>query len=139
MSSTFKYLKETGLTFANRRETAKSPSRLSGLIAGALSNCGNSVYAYTDGSTNPKINHPNSGCGVVLTNMDHKIIWQGGMIVRADGNNFIPELAAVSCVIKALPQQTSMILRTDSMAVIGAISKGALSERKRGEQQEGPG
>jgi len=39
MSSTLKYLKESGITFANRRETAKSPSRLSGLIAGALSNC----------------------------------------------------------------------------------------------------
>jgi hypothetical protein len=29
------------------------------------------------------------------------------MVVRADGNNFIPELAAASCVIKALPKDKS--------------------------------
>ena len=53
------------------------------------------------------------------------------MKVRADGNNFIPEVAAISCMIKALPPDISMTLRSDSLAAIGAISKGRVSERRR--------
>ena len=53
------------------------------------------------------------------------------MTVRTGGNNFLAELAAVACTVRALPPNVSMTLRTDSQAVIGAISKGPVSERKR--------
>ena len=86
---------------------------------------------YTDGSTNPKLKHANSGCSVVITDPGHQVLWQGGMPVRSDGNNFIPELAAATCAIKALPKDVHMTLRIDSMATIGAISKGVVSERRR--------
>ena len=72
-------------------------------------------YAYTDGSTNPKISSPNSGCGAVISDSEHNVLWSGGMIVRADGNNFIPEVAAASCVIQALPKNKSLTLRSDSL------------------------
>jgi hypothetical protein len=53
------------------------------------------------------------------------------MKVRADGNNFIAEVAAISCAVKALPSGISMTLRSDSLAAIGAVSKGRVSERRR--------
>ena len=53
------------------------------------------------------------------------------MSVRSDGNNFIAEIAAVSCAIKALPSNVQCTFYIDSMAAIGAISKGLVSERKR--------
>ena len=53
------------------------------------------------------------------------------MVVRADGNNFIPELAAAATAIKACPVGLPMTLKMDSTAAIGAISKGIVSERKR--------
>jgi ribonuclease HI len=85
----------------------------------------------TDGSTNPKSRACNSGAGIVLTDPQHKVLWSGGMVVRADGNNFIPELAAASCVIKALPKDKSLTLRIDSLATIGALKHILVSERKR--------
>jgi len=54
-----------------------------------------------------------------------------GFIVRSDGNNFIPELAAACIAVKACPSEMHLTLRSDSLATIGAISKGSLSERKR--------
>ncbi len=64
----------------------------------------NSFFAYTDGSTTPNGRSPNSGCSVVLTDHEDKHFWSGGLVVRSDGNNFIPELTAASCVLKALPK-----------------------------------
>ena len=53
------------------------------------------------------------------------------MKVRSDGNNFIAEIAAAAVVIKACPPNLPLLLRIDSMATIGAISTGAVSERRR--------
>jgi hypothetical protein len=53
------------------------------------------------------------------------------MVVRTDGNNFIAELAAAAITIKAVPPSLPLLLRIDSMATIGAITKGPVSERKR--------
>ena len=54
------------------------------------------------------------------------------MVVRADGNNFIAEIAAAAVVIKACPTgDFHLKLRIDSTAAIGAITKGYVSERKR--------
>ena len=52
-------------------------------------------------------------------------------MVRTDGNNFIAELAAASITVKALPPHLPLLLRIDSIAAIGAITKGIVSERKR--------
>ena len=51
--------------------------------------------------------------------------------MRSDGNNFIPEIAAASVVIKACPAALKLTVRSDSLATLGALSKGAISERKR--------
>lgn len=54
------------------------------------------------------------------------------MVVRADGNNFIAEMAAAAVVIKTCPNRDFLLkLRIDSTAAIGAITKGYVSERKR--------
>ena len=51
--------------------------------------------------------------------------------MRSDGNNFIAELAAAAIVVQACPSTLPLLLRIDSLAAIGAISKGPVSERKR--------
>ena len=58
------------------------------------------ITVYTDGSTNPKSNNSNSGCSIIITDSKDRPVWSG-MVVRADGNNFIPELAAAATAIKA--------------------------------------
>ena len=62
---------------------------------------------------------------------NHSPLWSGGALVRTDGNNFIAELAAAAIVAKACPRNLPILIRIDSMATIGAISKGPVSERKR--------
>ena len=52
-------------------------------------------------------------------------------MVCTDGNNFIAELTAASITVKALPPNLPLLLRIDSIAAIGAITKGIVSERKR--------
>ena len=89
------------------------------------------VIVYTDGSTDVKGNPANSGSGIYVTDSNHNHLWSGGMVVRSDGNNFIAEMAAAAVAIKACPLDLNMILRIDSTATIGAISKGQVSERKR--------
>jgi hypothetical protein len=89
------------------------------------------MIAYTDGSTTPRHKYANSGLAIALTDSMNRVFWSGGMIIRSDGNNFIPELAAASMVIKAIPIALTTTLRMDSKAAIGAILKGSVSERKR--------
>ena len=96
-----------------------------------LENPDEEVIAYTDGSTDPKGRSGNSGVGIALTDSKNNPIWSGGMAVRSDGNNFIPEIAAASVVIKACPAALKLTVRSDSLATLGALSKGAISERKR--------
>jgi len=92
---------------------------------------GSQIIAYTDGSTDQKHSSGNSGLGIVITDGGNQTLWTGGLVVRSDGNNFISELAAAAIVVKALPSTLRLTLRSDSLATIGAISKGPISERKR--------
>ena len=97
-----------------------------------LSDVKSKAIVYTDGSTSTRGKPCNSGSGIFITNEQNKSLWSGGFTVRADGNNFIAELvAAAAVVLKACPAGLALILRIDSMATIGALSKGVLSERKR--------
>src|SRR6185503_16740319 len=89
------------------------------------------IIAYTDGSTNRKSPSKNSGSGLVIADRQSNPIWTVGFVVRSDGNNFIPELAAAAIAVKAVPPEMHLTLRSDSLATIGAISKGPVSERKR--------
>jgi hypothetical protein len=98
---------ELGLISKNTTGGALDPVTLTCMIEKAIVHSTSShFFAYTDGSTNPKTHSPNSGCGVVITDKNDKLLYSGGLIVRSDGNNFIPELAAASCVIKATPENT---------------------------------
>src|SRR5690606_2687264 len=85
---------------------------------------------YTD-STSLMGKSPNSGCDIFIPDEKHIPLWSGGCVVRTEGNNFIAELAAAAIVAKARPRNLSLLLRIDSMATIGAIAKGPVSERKR--------
>ena len=89
------------------------------------------AFVYTDGSTDTVRSPSNSGVGIIVTDQNHREVWSGGLIVRTDGNNFIAEVAAASLVIKACPLLFPITLRIDSLAAIGALQKGAVSERKR--------
>ena len=102
-------------------------------ITSALSQVpvGGKIIAYTDGSTAPRGKQANSGSGIFITDVEHKKVWSGGLVVRTDGNNFIAEMAAAALVTKACPPYLQLLLRIDSMATIGAITKGIVSERRR--------
>ena len=127
-SSTLRYLKLNDFSISNREEGAKSPLSLVNLIHNSLLKTPE-VIIYTDGSTNPKSKSLNSGCSVVITSTRHEILWQGGMTVRTDRNNFLAELAAVACTVKALPSHASMTLRTDSQHR-GHIQRSGVGKKK---------
>ena len=58
-------------------------------------------------------------------------VWSGGTVVRSDGNNFIAALAAAAIAINSCPYSLDLTLKIDSKATIGALTRGAVSERKR--------
>ena len=118
LASTIQYLKNVKVDVAIKEIGDQSPLLLSNI-------------AYTDGSTDQKHSSGNSGLGIVITDGGNQTLWTGGLVVRSDGNNFIPELAAAAIVVKAVPSTLQLTLRSDSLATIGAISKGPISERKR--------
>ena len=45
----------------------------------------------------------NSGFGIVVMDEKDQTLYEGGGIVRSDGNNFIPEIAAAAITLHALP------------------------------------
>ena len=104
MASSLRYLQDTGIALLNGK-TSKNNSEVEPLIQNLAKEMSHQkckhFFAYTDGSTDPKSKSNNSGCSVVISDTDHNLICSGGMVVRSDSNNFIPELAAASCVIKA--------------------------------------
>ena len=61
------------------------------------------ITVYTDGSTNPKGNMCNSGSSIIVTDSKDRTIWSGGMTVRADGNNFIPNWLLLRRQSKPVP------------------------------------
>ena len=132
ISSSIRYLQQVNVTFWLKKasEIPETKSFVQNLYT-AMTHESKHFFAYTDGSTNPKVSSCNSGCGAVISDSDHNVIWSGGLIVRADGNNFIPEVAAAACVIQALPQNKSLTLRSDSLATIGSLKNILVSERKR--------
>ena len=134
MVSTLKYLYSQNIKILHRSNCKSIKiSSLVQEINSVLSQVpeGGDVIAYTDGSTAPRAKQPNSGSGIFITDVEHNEIWSGGLIVRTDGNNFIAEMAAAAVVTKACPPHRRLLLRIDSMATIGAITKGIVSERKR--------
>jgi hypothetical protein len=136
LSATIQYLKKLDINVSNRVPGDTTPLLIvenikETLVALQEKDKKERITVYTDGSTNSKGNVCNSGSSIIVTDSKDRTIWSGGMTVRADGNNFIPELAAAATAIKACPVGLPMTLRIDSTAAIGAISKGVLSERKR--------
>jgi ribonuclease HI len=133
LASTIQYLKKLKIEVAIKTVGDQSPLLLSIDLHNTMRDIaqGSQIIAYTDGSTDQKHPSGNSGLGIVITDCENQTLWTGGLVVRADGNNFIPELAAAAIVIKAVPLTLRLTLRTDSLATIGAISKGPISERKR--------
>jgi len=133
LTSTLQFLKQNSFSITNKGQSFSSaPERLVERIKMAISKSKTrKIIIYTDGSTTPYLKNANSGCSVVITDTNHKFIYEDGMAIRSDGNNFMAELAAAACVIKALPRDISATLRIDSKAAIGAISKGVVSERRR--------
>ena len=61
------------------------------------------IRVFTDGSTNPKDPHPNSGVGMALFDEKGSAVWQGGVPVRTDGNNYVAEVAAAALVLDVAP------------------------------------
>ena len=133
LASTIQYLKNVKIDVAIKEIGDQSPLLLSNNLHNALRDLrqGSQIIAYTDGSTDQKHSSGNSGLGIVITDGGNQTLWTGGLVVRSDGNNFIPELAAAAIVVKAVPSTLQLTLRSDSLATIGAISKGPISERKR--------
>ena len=133
MSSTLKYLKMVGVNVSCPEPSVNTrPLKLVAEIQQVLTQkLVGGLVAYTDGSTKARCKDPNSGCGIYITDQNNHQVWSGGLIVRSDGNNFVPEVAAAAIVIMAVPLAMPLTLRIDSMATIGALSQGIVSERKR--------
>ena len=54
---------------------------------------------------------------------DNQLLWNGGTTIRADGNNFLSEVAAAAIIVKACPTGLPLTIRMDSKAAIGASTK----------------
>ena len=131
IGSCLKYFKELGVKLTSPTEPSLDNSKIIEEIRSNLQEVKGSAIIYTDGSTSTQGKFSNSGSGIFITDDQHVPLWSGGFIVRSDGNNFIAELAAAAVVLKACPTDLPVTLRIDSMATIGALSKGTVSERKR--------
>ena len=87
---------------------------------------------FTDGSTQMKgRKSENSGFGIIVMDEKNQTLYKGGGIVRSDGNNFIPEIAAAAIVLNALPNHLYADIFIDSQATIAAIKEKPISERRR--------
>ena len=129
---TIQYLKSLSINIIAKSAGDEKPLKLVSDIERLLKyEKPQAIFVYTDGSTTPRGKHSNSGLGIVITDQSDKTLFSGGMVVRADGNNFIPEVAAAAIAIKACPRGLPMNLKMDSKAAIGAITKGLVSERRR--------
>lgn len=129
--TSLRYLKELGIKIIS---SSSQPSLdTTGILEGIRSTLSlqRKAIVYTDGSTSPRNNSPNSGSGIFITDEKHQPLWSGGFAVRSDGNNFVAELAAAAVVLKACPLDTALTIRIDSMATIGALSNRVLSEKRR--------
>ena len=73
----------------------------------------------------------NSGFGIVVMDEKGQTLYEGGGIVRSDGNNFIPEIAAAAITLHALPNHLQADIFIDNQATISAIKEKPLSERRR--------
>ena len=56
----------------------------------------------------------NSGFGIVVLDEKNQTLYKEGGIVRSDGNNFIPEIAAAAIVLNALPNHLHADIFIDS-------------------------
>ena len=65
---------------------------------------------FTDGSTAARSKMPNSGVGVAVYDEKNSLIWEVGAGVRADGNNFVAEMAAAALALDASPQHIPLNL-----------------------------
>eukprot|EP00456_Euglypha_rotunda_P026809 TRINITY_DN2152_c0_g1_i8.p1 TRINITY_DN2152_c0_g1~~TRINITY_DN2152_c0_g1_i8.p1 ORF type:complete len:621 (-),score=-34.86 TRINITY_DN2152_c0_g1_i8:152-1831(-) len=89
---------------------------------------GSSYQIFTDGSTVK--DHPVSGASIVLFNAQGDKMADMGFPIRAFGNNYLAELAAVTIAAMTIPRETACTIFTDSMAAILAASGRTLSERE---------
>ena len=73
----------------------------------------------------------NSGLGIALYGSDKKLLWEGGMGIRTEGNNYVAELAAAAILLSSVPYQVHLTLFSDCLSAINTLGLPPLSERKR--------
>ena len=66
------------------------------------------IYGFTDGSSRSREKAPNSGIGIVIYDSDKKLLWEGGLGIRTDGNNYVAELAAAAILLCSTPEETKL-------------------------------
>jgi ribonuclease HI len=69
--------------------------------------------------------------GIVLYGPEQKLLWEGGMGIRTDGNNYVAEIAATTILLTSVPHHVHLSLFTDCLSAIHTLNKPALSERRR--------
>jgi len=89
------------------------------------------IYGFTDGSPRPREKVANSGLGIALYGADKKLLWEGGMGIRTEGNNYVAELAAAAILLSSVPYQVHLTLFSDCLSAINTLGLPPLSERKR--------
>jgi ribonuclease HI len=133
LGSVVKWLKETNLVLTNKPEDKtdilSQVKNLQGVLHPLQTQ---KLKIFTDGSTQMKgRKSENSGFGIVVLDEKNQTLYKEGGIVRSDGNNFIPEIAAAAIVLNALPNHLYADIFIDSQATIAAIKEKPLSERRR--------
>ena len=133
LGSVVKWLKETNLVLTNKPEDKTDIlSQVKNLQSVLHPLQTQRLKIFTDGSTQMKgRKSENSGFGIVVLDEKNQTLYKEGGIVRSDGNNFIPEIAAAAIVLNALPNHLYADIFIDSQATIAAIKEKPLSERRR--------
>jgi len=73
--------------------------------------------------------------------MDEKgqTLYEGGGVVRADGNNFIPEIASAAIVLKALPSHLQADILLTPKRQLGQLKKNRFQRGVGSDRQVGRG
>ena len=100
-----KWLKEAGLVLTNKPEDKTDILYQVKSLQDVLHPLPTQkLKIFTDGSTQMKgRKSANSGFGIVVMDEKGHTLYEGGGVVRSDGNNFIPEIASAAIVLNALP------------------------------------
>ena len=91
------------------------------------------LFAFTDGSTDPgdRARGGPSGAAVVLADPQGTILLEHNFALRASGNNYLAEAAALVAAVLSVPGAQNLVIYTDCLSLKQAL-EGYFVESRRG-------